>query len=302
MKAIHHHKLFAAWLAFLAVGIGGLTASTALAQVSDGEAVVHLRTYYTEPYLKRASLRTPEERPFNSVWVTSKFQPGSEDGGDPASQAIGIKKQMEFARNELQVDAQGGYVLHPTAWLSPSHWERRAKALERVIIDAELSGVIALDIEGYEYDGVSNPPPSANNKELQDLLTEACRPIVDVLKRHNLSAIIYPAGGRGFEDYTAAAIALGATKFGDEYSFIFSEKLAQENPLTKEDWRFWREYISSADPANSSVPTIPGFLASMLKDKQDLRILRGLDVVEAWLYVDDKNWLLKEAPRESSTN
>ncbi len=303
MKAEHQLNFFAVWIAFLSVATVTLTASsTALAQVTDNQAVVHLRTLYTDPYLERASQLHPEQRPFNSVWVTAQFDPGSEDGGNPSKQTMGVKEQMEFARGELGIDTQGGYVLNPTDWLSLTHWERRAEALERVIVDAELSGVIALDIKAYEFEGASAPPPPADSKELQALLTKACRPIIDVLKRHNLAAVIYPAGGRTSPDYTAAALALGGTKLGDEFTFAFSERIAEGDTMTKEEWSDWKEYLTGAASAERSEPIIPGFLASMLRDTQDLRILRALDVVEAWLYVDDEDWLLQEPPQETSDN
>lgn len=264
------------------------------------EPIVHLRTYYNEPYLRRASLRDPEDRPFNSVWVTAKFQPTAADGGNPARQAWGIRKQMNFAQETMGVEVHGGYVLHPTVWLSPTHWQRRADALERIIIDAELTGSIALDIEAYGNEGEIVRPPSPQNRELQKLLAEACRPVAEVLKRHNLSATIYPAGGRGLGDYTAAAISLGATKLGDEYSFVFSQKIFDGKRLPANEWQFWRKYFSSEDPMHAGLPTIPGLLASSLHDRQAITSLSKLDIREAWLYVDDKNWLLRHAPRVGS--
>jgi len=277
-------------------------ATDSFAQDTTAEPLVHLRTYYNEPYLRRASLRAPEDRPFNSVWVTAKYQPTAADGGNPARQAWGIRKQMNFARETMGVEVNGGYVLHPTVWLSPTHWQQRAEALERIIIDAELTGSIALDIEAYGNNGEIVRPPSPHNKELQQLLVEACRPVAEVLKRHNLSATVYPGGGRGQGDYTAAAISLGASKLGDEYSFVFSQNLLDGKQFTKEEWTFWREYLGSQDPMNAGLPTIPGLLASSLHDRQAISTLGKLGIREAWLYVDDKNWLLRHAPRAKSKN
>ncbi len=278
------------------------TCSTALAQRPDDEPVVHLRTYYSESYLHRASLRDPEDRPFNSIWLTAKFYPGTREGGNQVNQSAGMKRQFRFIREKLEIEAHGGYVLHPTDWLDRVHWQQRADALERLIVGAELTGSIALDIEGYEFDGIRTPPPSSNNKIAQRELVDACRPIVEVLRRHDLSATIYPCGGRKFQDYTAAAIALGAAKLGDEYTFIYSEKLLDGKTISKEASEFWRGYFANHDPSHVGIPTIPGLYASTMQSKRDFQMLRELGVQEAWLFVDDKNWLRRRVPKSSIPN
>ncbi len=303
MSNTHVFRLFGLLVTGTVLGVCvSTTFSTARAQDTVDEAIVHLRTYYTESYLLRASLLDPEDRPFNSVWVTAKYYPGSRNGGNQASQAIGVKRQLRFAREKLGIEAHGGYVLHPTEWLSLAHWQQRAEALERLIVEAELTGSIALDIEAYGFDDVTKRPPSPNDKKAQRMLVDACRPIVDVLRRHNLSATIYPAGGSKARDYTAAAIALGATKFGDEYSFVFSKKILEGKTFSEEQFKRWRDYLSYRDSSDTGVPTIPGLFASVMRSKHDWRILRGFGVKEAWLFVDDKNWLRRRAPTSTPKN
>ena len=262
---------------------------------------VHLRMYAGEPYLERAAAVPEGQRPFNSVWVTRKYYPDfatDANNGDPKAQAAEVRSKMAYAESVLKIKSSPGYGLHPINWLSKKSWQMRADALEAFIVAGNFEGEpISFDIEGYGYQlGViqfRTPPPK--EPDTWQALIEACSPIRYVLLKYRMRPTIYPAGGPKFHAYTRAALALGATRLGDEYSFIFSQRIREGYAFTREDLKFWKRTLTNTDPDNRGIHFIPGLLSSNFNNASLDRIgLQYLGIKECWLFVDDKNFLLPE--------
>lgn len=273
-----------------------VVASLAAAE-PPADAIVHLRVYAWEPYLERAVDSPPGKIPFTNVWVSGKYYPNRDDVDSGSRSAVEqgriAKQQIELAREKLGVQATGGYVLHPFDWLDREHWKRRAEALEAFILASGTTATIALDIEGYGRPTDSGldriPPPGEGD---WSKLISAVAPVRHVLLKHRLQATIYPAGGKHFGDYTRAALALGATKFGDEYTFVISRKLRDGVTISKDEWRTWGDYVHTSDPEGIGVPRIPATYVSVIRDARNVAILSKLfGVKECWLFIDDKEWL-----------
>lgn len=292
-----------AWLPLLLVGWFGSEATFATSATAEEKAVqdstiVHLRVHAGEPYIQRAAEVDRKSLVFNSVWVTRKYFPSAEDtnNGDPAWQAFEVAQGIQFVREKLGMRASPGFGLHPILWLNRESWQLRADALEVFITAGGFEGMeISLDIEGYGYvdankKRIRTPPPQDARSWIE--LLAATEPVREVLRKYNIRATFYPAGNRKFGPYTRAALALGASRFGDEYTFVLAGKMKDGETLTKEQWQVWRERLTNTDPGDLGIHYIPGFFTSNFPNGSlDRVILNWMGVKECWLFVDDKGFL-----------
>ncbi len=262
--------------------------------MSFSDHPVHLRVYAGEPYIDRAVDTDPHNLPFNSVWVGSKYyykgdRPSIEEGPKVAA-------RMEEVVDKLKMPATPGYGLHPIDWLSTEHWAARAKSLDDFITSGGFEGMpISIDIEGYGYvtEGVRTRTPPPSSEGSWEALVTAAAPVRHVLLKHRMKPTIYPCGGRKFEAYTRAALALGATTFADEYSFVFAGKLKNNETIDREGLQFWQKYFSEEDPTDIGVRRFPGLLTSNFRaGSPDTAALKFMNIKECWLFVDRRDFLL----------
>lgn len=285
------------WRIVSLLSILTLVALSCATSFGQDQPIVHLRYHAGEPYLDRALELPREQIVFTSVWPTRKYYPqwpADTNSGDPTQQAGEVRREMKKA-TDAGFAASPGFGLHPIKWLDKQSWQMRANALEEFIVAGDFQGMdISIDIEGYGYveDGKRTRVAPPRDEEAWSDLIEACSPVRYVVLKYRMRPTIYPAGGRKFDHYVRAAMALGATKFGDEYSFVWSTKLRQGHKFTNEEWKWWIGQLTNTDPQDRGIHFIPGFFTSNFPNGSVDRLgLTFMGVNECWLFVDDKTYL-----------